>query len=959
MKNVLSFLLLCLLSVSCITTTSAVQNESSPNQLTAQDQSIEVTDLSAPGKKVTEMSFSLPAADAMQIPLTDFERLSLFAVRPEFGNRFLKNAVPFSGNDPLSRGDRLLLAGKYKEALNAYHPLRFGPDCPEKQQAFFHSMIAHRRLGAFRDAMADNEALIKSPAVPERIKAFAQFNLARIALDEQNDRYTATLACNQLKANRQAPPELVAAADRMLLRLQEKLNAKTLTREETAVVDRIAAKIRPDHPRIFFNRETLPLFRNYLERPAIRTYYEQHVKLPAAKIPDSPQIWNGETGQGRGEGNRYAQLPKPTIWGLDAARCAMIFLVEGDRAWLEKAKQLLKLSGPAMLLSFDAKVMAGDYYSTEVIYALAAYDWIYSELTPEERSAIVKPMLEYIYRCEKEASKFVSPHSVPEGGFYGVRMLKWYGALAAIHDRIDEETARKLLYEGYTDHEIMLANREQQSSDDGGLVSTANNYTMVAYLWASYNYLLTYESATGEKPAGINHLKLFPQWCVWNYINGHDQIVGKGEKWEKTIDFHDFGIGDTGNTLKTGIDVSMHMYEIMHFLADDPDVQKIARPLLTTNPLMDSWMLRYRPLAPLFLFRAPILPEKFGEEKPAPRGHARFFEEIGIVFMRSGSTKSDTYACFVTNKKNFAHRHYDANHFMIYKYDFLALDTGTRIGFQRHDDEHLNNYYCQSVAHNTVLIHMPEEPLPNFWTIRKKETYFNHGGQNSTTGDRCVAYETNDFYTYVAGDATPVFAPEKCRQALRQFVFVYPDLFIIADRVTATRPEYRKEWLLHTQNEPVFLDPKTWYADDGGGRMFCRALLPADAGLRVVGGPGHEFESSGRNWELPDAAKPYAKDKNYLGRYRVETSPTAPAESDVFLHVIQVGADTMPRMIETRLLEDQDTFGVAFSSERGDWEVRFRRNGLPGGSVSLTRDGKSILNRPLRSNVEPQSGIIY
>ena len=177
--------------------------------------------------------------------------------------------------------------------------------------------------------------------------------------------------------------------------------------------------------------------------------------------------------------------------------------------------------------------------------------------------------------------------------------------------------------------------------------------------------------------------------------------------------------------------------------------------------------------------------------------------------------------------------------------------------------------------------------------------------------------------------------------------------------MTATRPEYRKEWLLHTQNEPVFLNPKTWYADDGGGRMFCRALLPQDAVLRVVGGPGHEFESSGRNWELPDAAKPYAETKNYLGRYRVETSPAPPAESDVFLHIIQVGADAAPRMLGTRLLEDGVTFGVAFTTDRGDWEIRFRRNGPPGGSVRLSRDVRSVCDQPLRSDVEPQSGIFY
>ncbi len=897
----------------------------------------------------------LPAAETLQLSLTDFERQSLYAVSPAFGDRFRKGAAAANGADPLSRGDRLLLAGKPREALAAYGELRFGPDTPEKIQSFLNSMIAHRQLRLFRDAIADNQTLIGSAAVPEKIKAFAQLNVARIALDEQNDRYVAADGCRRLKENQSAPATFTAEADRLLKRIDVKVKTKTLTPDESAAADRIAAKIRRDHPRIFVNADTLAAFRKYIERPDIQRYYQANVKAPAAKIPAEPKVWNGEKGQGRGEGNSYAQLPKPTVWGLDAARCAMIYLVEGDRAMAAKAKQLLKLAGEAALLSFDSKVMAGDYYSTEVIYALAAYDWIYNELTAAERSELLKPLLEYIYRSETEAGKFVSPYCVPEGGFYGVRMLKWYGALAAIHDNIDEETARKLLYEGWTDHEIMLDCREQQSSDDGGLVSTANNYTMVAYLWASYNYLLTYESATGEKPAKLNHLRLFPQWCVWNFINGHPQQLPGG----RVVDFHDFGVGDTGNTLKTGTDVSMHMYEISHFLPEDMEVRRMTRSLMTADPLNDQWMKRYRVLAPLFLFRAPPPPAEFGVERPAPRGHARFFEEIGIAFMRSGSGKSDTYACFVTNKKNFAHRHFDANHFMIYKYDFLALDTGTRIGFKRNDDEHLNNYYCQSVAHNTVLIHQPEEKLPNFWIDRKKETYFNHGGQFVTTGDRCVAFETNEYFTYIAGDATPVFAASKCRLALRQFVFIYPDIFVIADRVISTKPEYRKDWLLHTQNEPVMLDPVTFRADDGGGRLFCRTLLPVKPDIRVVGGPGHEFESSGRNWELPAEALPYAKTKNYLGRYRVEVSPSIPAESDLMLHVIQVGPDSMAKMVDTRLLDGEINFGAAFSTPKGDWEVRFSRDGNPGGAIKLIRDGKTVLFSPLRPDVEPQSGIIY
>ena len=69
---------------------------------------------------------------------------------------------------------------------------------------------------------------------------------------------------------------------------------------------------------------------------------------------------------------------------------------------------------------------------------------------------------------------------------------------------------------------------------------------------------------------------------------------------------------------------------------------------------------------------------------------------------------------------------------------------------------------------------------------------------------------------------------------MRQYVFIYPYYFVICDRVTSTDASYRKEWLLHTQNEPV-VDGTMFRADPEGGRLFCRTMYPIDANLSKVG----------------------------------------------------------------------------------------------------------------------------
>ncbi len=99
---------------------------------------------------------------------------------------------------------------------------------------------------------------------------------------------------------------------------------------------------------------------------------------------------------------------------------------------------------------------------------------------------------------------------------------------------------------------------------------------------------------------------------------------------------------------------------------------------------------------------------------------------------------------------------------------------------------------------------------------------------NKPNGGVCVAFETNDRYTYVAGDATPCYLPEKCALALRQYVFVMPNHFVICDRVVSTDAGYKKSWLLHTQNEPV-VNGGMFTAGHEDGRLFCTTLYPRDA----------------------------------------------------------------------------------------------------------------------------------
>jgi heparin/heparan-sulfate lyase len=348
--------------------------------------------------------------------------------------------------------------------------------------------------------------------------------------------------------------------------------------------------------------------------------------------------------------------------------------------------------------------------------------------------------------------------------------------------------------------------------------------------------------------------------------------------------------------------------------------------------------------------------------KPEGLPTARHFGKMGQIFMRSGDGPHDTYALFACGGTLRQHRHYDATHFTIYRKGYLALDSGTRQG----NTDNLQNYYAQTVAHNCLLIKMPGEPPSPYWN---GEVFGQAGGQNSTIGSVLLAFETGEDFTYVAGDATPVYSADKCRFIARQLVFLPPHHFVVFDRVAATQSGYAKTWLMHHANEPS-IDGNTWRSDQDRGRIFCRTLLPEDVVLEKVGGPGKEFLADGVNYPIDAGPSQFIIDKKYhiykmeydevpelMGRWRMEVKPGEAREEDLFLHVLQVGDQSLTSMVDTELSVDDAAVIVAFDTGPKQVEVRLATEGDVGGHIRIGSGGNTLVDRPLATDVMPQTGL--
>jgi hypothetical protein len=676
--------------------------------------------------------------------------------------------------------------------------------------------------------------------------------------------------------------------------------------------------VRRDHPRMFFNRDTLPA----VKALAMGAEAEAFAAL-----------------QARVAG--YSAKPVETAdYGRQAAEAAFAWVMTGNETQRALAQALLEAS-VRFYERRHAEQLTIHWYSFSRINALAAFDWLYNSMPEAKRKDLGARLLDTVERSQPTKARraydrenWGNAHS----GFYSTPSLLWFAGLATYRDGIDDALAERFLTQGHALFIDLLTHRRNAAGDDAGTASGSLNYALAAYPWAESNFFHSYRSATGaDVTRDWPHVAYLPLYIFWNWLPGG----------------REFGYGDAyhlDNRIRAN-ELNLHLSNIIHgYSASRPEAAAFAKWLVPRLPREDQATF------PFARFLLTSMPDVVAAEKPDSRMPlARLFENMGQTFFRSGSGDGDTYAMFTAGGILAQHKHFDHNNFVVYKKGFLAVDTGSR----PEPGQHLTHYYARTVAHNSILIHMPGEEMPRYWGNPAPEEeplpVPNDGGQRKAIGSRVIAFETTPDYAYAAGDATAVYHEAKCKLALRQFVFLPPDHFVVFDRVISSDPDYRKTWLLHTVEEPR-IEGAEFTAVHEEGKLFVRTLLPERVSTEKIGGPGRQFWSGGRNWPLPKSYR-IPNDHPLLGQWRVEVSPRQSRADDVFLHVIQAADRSVARMADARPIRSGNRPGVRISHGGAEWEVVFATSGPPSGHIALRRHGRTQVDRELRRDVMPQSGL--
>ena len=655
--------------------------------------------------------------------------------------------------------------------------------------------------------------------------------------------------------------------------------------------------IRPEHPRIFCTEREI-----------------EAIKQRCATDPVTREVWGWVEPWARGD--QYYQNLWATPTQLQG--CVIAYrLADRDPAILEHA---------VAIADFLAQAQGDGWTWPRISKALAmAYDWLYDDLTPDQKQRYGRAAISAAQQCYKtwRHSEF-NNHLYLE---YGPIL---YAGIALQNEGIDDAAAWQLALDGLDlllNH--MLPAHDLVSQGQGGWHESMSYHAFFTYEFAQLIEL--WSSASGENLweafSGLDNDAAWLAYCARPWDDGRVATADIGD-----YDSYDGQIADYMPLLALRRRDGVAAWWGEQIRQESARRHAAGRQYI----LGDGKWWEY------LLWHDPTVPPVARDTLPLNR----HFGGLGWVSMRSSWQPDATFALFTCAPLWLGgHQHCDNNSFVIGKGGWLALDSGVYDA----ETSHRGRYYARTIAHNTITVTDPDEQFAGgTWGSGQDGQGPNDGGQLYNTGPdfvtdvqpddqyhrgRIVTYEATDRYVFVVGDATRSYSPAKLKEFTRAFLFVPPDCFIIFDRVEATNPALKKRWLLHSVAEPRLTDGGAEIVS-GDGRMALKRVLPQDPEVTVVGGPGHEFEVNGTN---------YAPGKKYdpqeAGAWRIEVLPREPRARDYFLNVMVTGgasAEVRPEVSGTA-----DAQGAAVRVRHGgtDIEASFSSEGPLKGRLTIRDRG--------------------
>jgi heparin/heparan-sulfate lyase len=695
---------------------------------------------------------------------------------------------------------------------------------------------------------------------------------------------------------------------------------------------RVLAVKAASHPRIYVTPETLPRLRQNMQS--------------GARISKAYQDWVANGTRGIAEGKYHDMGAKD---GCEDN--ALMYLLTGDKAYAEHASAYATHVLAKPMPEHFENVHSATFVGAAWVHAIAVYyDWCYDQLSPEQRKS-ASHWLKQAAAWSWERSPAPIAHN--DGG--ARQLILASAAYALLGD--DPEAGKYLLLSNENFERNLLPwlndGGSGGRSGDGGSYEGLHGFFIVRYAWMAHT--ASGADLFSESPFFANRVKhLLFGWYPRPLVEKNNSFSMRAYYSPSGDHIRNGYVGDTQPYQSAAALVARYR--------DTPEGKALRK-------LGGEWPTRWMQ----YTLRWAVLSD--WETAPTADFQELSYLDKGTNTLYSRSDWSDdaTWVLFENSPLVSAHGALDSGTFEIFKGDLLAARTGNC------DDgsvgaKHSLQYLHRTIAANSLLVDDPLEKWKGF--LSGAEGIHDGGGQRTnwplTTSPDEETYrpyrhvfqrgqitrsrQTQDF-AYALADLAPAYTSAhfhsgklntaKVASYTRQLTHLRGiDAVLVFDRVSSTKPEYRKSWLLHSLGDLDVLDGKETKVDEGEsrytgatravirygwpkpqpsfGRCLSVTLLPENAVTTKIGGrvdlpegqlegfPGDESHCKHRHrhvkdfWvrgvNLPPGNPPEARwfgdpalagfvpgtpdESGGRGKWRIEVSPPTPATDDVFFHVL-------------------------------------------------------------------------
>jgi len=644
----------------------------------------------------------------------------------------------------------------------------------------------------------------------------------------------------------------------------------------------LPAGVRPGHPRIFINRD--PGYYNCVDSLRARV-----LKPPYRAEYERLRMWR----------NSYYDVPA----GLKPANVLPSYAL---RRVIDPADRAAADTALAMLLALERD----DGQSWNLSVAAVAYDWLYHcPAFGEQEKALVRSRIarftEDVIVVLRTDDDVFNNHS-----WYHLRAV-FLAALALMGE--DERAPQWLEFaQGYWKNNLEPALELLDGGWHEGISysTRASLQNLGMWLAALESSSLPLEDTFARMSEEGDWLRRFTRFYAAHVLPDGSLIAYNDVPW--------FVAGGTWDNARLFM-ITARKYR-------DPLaawlLQSIVRRGLELEPLhIWYYLLWYDPSVPAA-----------GPQGVLDKSLRLCPEAYDLFFMRSSwDDPQATVVTFHAGDWFGAHDHLDVGHFSIFREKPLAIDAGV---YASMNTPHYVNFYGRSLAHNTLLVHDPEEHFQV--PARRGVEVFNDGGQRVVVSldGRSTQYNFNvdlwhdnrldgfhferatvlDWHVspeldFVRADITRAYNSDffcghgrgrrnrpKVEAVVRGLVYLKPSTVVVYDRVTAKDPSFAKTWQLNTADQPYLGGEGTFMALNGPAKLAGRTFLPQQAKREVWGSNRRPFFLAGRDMHHHND---YTGFPVTPGGWIIRVSPAERNLEDEFLHLLVAGRaeDTAEKLL--------------------------------------------------------------